>query len=375
MKGKYKAAIALLLALVLLPLALLLTLTHWVPTLAGIWLPAGTRISLNESPRLTRSALRIPDLRYLVGDCEIARVANASLSRPSRWRLHISELDINSACLNKLPESEAAPGAPKTLAEWQSMLPYSWLTIDNLRLSPWEKWQGRLVMSLTPQQQDIGYAGKEVTLQARLRGQALTVSDFSARLVEDQAPVKLVGEFQMPLVPDGLPVDGHLFSTFEFPQTPGLVDAELEWQKNRGQLLVTPRGEVEPMLDLPWEITPDRIVISDGRWHTEYAGNALSGRVALSLGNWQQGTEQMQVSGRLNVLTQGQAGKGNAVLNIGPGKLSMDSSDMPLQLTGEAKLGDLIFYARLPAQLSGPLTAPVLNFHPGAHVKRFVEYR
>lgn len=64
MKGKYKAAIALLLALVLLPLALLLTLTHWVPTLAGIWLPAGTRISLNESPRLTRSALRIPDLRY-----------------------------------------------------------------------------------------------------------------------------------------------------------------------------------------------------------------------------------------------------------------------------------------------------------------------
>ncbi|STW15012.1 Uncharacterised protein [Klebsiella pneumoniae subsp. rhinoscleromatis] len=36
MKGKYKAAIALVLVLVLLPLTLLLTLTHWVPTLAGI---------------------------------------------------------------------------------------------------------------------------------------------------------------------------------------------------------------------------------------------------------------------------------------------------------------------------------------------------
>jgi hypothetical protein len=34
---------------------------------------------------------------------------------------------------------------------------------------------------ITPQQQDIGYAGKELSLQARLRGQALTVSDFSAR--------------------------------------------------------------------------------------------------------------------------------------------------------------------------------------------------
>ena len=244
MKGKYKAALALLLALILLPLALLATLTHWVPTLAGIWLPVGTRISLGESPRLTRSSLIIPDLRYLVGDCEIARVSNARLTRPSRWRLHLSELDINSACLAKIPASEPLSGAPRTLAEWQSMLPYSWLTIDNLRLSPWEKWQGKLVMSLTPGQQDIGYSGKEVTLQAKLRGQTLTVSNFSARLVDDQAPVKLVGEFEMPLVPDGLPVDGHLVSTFEFPQTPGLVDAELEWQKNRGQLLVTPRGEV-----------------------------------------------------------------------------------------------------------------------------------
>ena len=49
MKGKYKAAIALVLVLVLLPLTLLLTLTHWVPTLAGIWLPVGTRISCRRA--------------------------------------------------------------------------------------------------------------------------------------------------------------------------------------------------------------------------------------------------------------------------------------------------------------------------------------
>jgi hypothetical protein len=168
MKGKYKAAIALLLALILLPLAL----CRRLPTGCRRWRDLAARGNPHslQSPRLTRSALRIPDLRYLVGDCELARVTNARLSHPSRWRLQVDELDINSACLSKLPESEPASGAPRTLAEWQSMLPYSWLTIDNLRLSPWEKWQGRLVMSLTPQQQDIGYSGKEVTLQARLRG-------------------------------------------------------------------------------------------------------------------------------------------------------------------------------------------------------------
>ena len=72
MKGKYKAALALLLLFILLPLTLLMTLAQWVPTLAGIWLPVGTRIAFEESPKLTRHALVIPDLRYLVEECEIA---------------------------------------------------------------------------------------------------------------------------------------------------------------------------------------------------------------------------------------------------------------------------------------------------------------
>ena len=71
MLGKYKAVLALLLLIILVPLTLLMTLGLWVPTLAGIWLPLGTRIALDESPRITRKGLIIPDLRYLVGDCQL----------------------------------------------------------------------------------------------------------------------------------------------------------------------------------------------------------------------------------------------------------------------------------------------------------------
>ena len=39
----------------------------------------------------------------------------------------------------------------------------------------------------------------------------------------------------------------------------------------------SPRGEVEPILDLPWEITPERITISDGRWRTRYEGIRCAG--------------------------------------------------------------------------------------------------
>lgn len=367
MKGTWKAVIALLLLLILLPLTLLLTLTHWVPTLAGIWLPAGTRISLEQSPRFTRSSVLIPDLRYLVGDCQLAQVTNAELSHPSRWRLHLGGLDINSACLSKLPESEPTPGAPRTLAEWQSMLPYSWLTIDNLRLAPWEKWQGKLSVALSPKQQSLSYEGEAVTLHARMQGQMLTVSQFEAALLPDQPPVKLVGAFTMPLVPDGLPVSGHVESTFQLPEPSTLVDAELDWQENQGQLILTQRGDTDPLLDLPWILTREQLTISDGRWRWPWQpGLPVSGRVGLKIDDWQQGLDKMLIAGRLNVLTEGAAGKGNAVLTLGPGRLGMDNSLMPLQLNGEAKYGDLVFYAGLPATLTGPLTSPLISFEPGS---------
>ncbi len=170
----------------------------------------------------------------------------------------------------------------------------------------------------------------------------------------------------MPLVPDGLPVSGHATATLNLPQEPSLVDAELDWQENSGQLIVLARDNGDPLLDLPWQITRQQLTVSDGRWSWPYAGFPLSGRLGVKVDNWQAGLENALVSGRLSVLTRGQAGKGNAVLNFGPGKLSMEKSQMPLQLTGEAKQADLILYARLPAQLSGSLTDPTLAFEPGA---------
>lgn len=367
MRGRWKAAVAIMLLLILLPLTLLLTLTYWVPTLAGIWLPAGTRISLDRGPSWQQGRLLLPELRYLVGNCQLAEVHNMALSHPGRWRLAIDTLDLNSACLSKLPQSNATPAAPRTLAEWQAMLPDSSLTIDHLRLSPWEKWQGRLSLALTSDAQILRYDGDAVQLSAALKGQMLTIERFSVKAFDDRPPIKLEGSFRMPLVPDGLPVIGHIAATFDVPFPQALMDAELSWNGNQGQLIVMARGEPDPLLDLPWTLTRERLTISDGRWSWPWLPELpLSGRLGLRINNWQQGFDKMQVAGRLNVLTQGAAGKGNAVLNIGPGRLSMDNSAMPLQLAGEAKYQDLILYATLPAQLEGPLNDPHLTFSPGA---------
>ncbi|SFT68863.1 Dicarboxylate transport [Kosakonia arachidis] len=366
MKGKYKAAIALVLLLILLPLTLLMTLAQWVPTVAGIWLPVGTRIALEERPRFTRHSLNIPDLRYWVDDCQLAWLQNAELSRPSRWQLHVGALTINSACLNKLPANNATSTAPRTLSEWQSMLPYTWLTVDQLTVSPWQSWSGKLSLALTPEIQYLSYNGERVQLEARLHGQALSVNRLALHLFNNQPPFTLGGEFTLPAVPNGWPVNGHMQSTLTLPQQPGLVDVDMAWRDNQGQTIVMSRDSSDPLLDLPWRVSSEQLAISDGRWNWPYADFPLSGRVGLKVDNWQQGLEKAQISGRLNVLTQGEAGKGNAVLTIGPGRLSMTDSAMPLQLTGEAKQGDLVFYAVLPAQLSGSFDEPKLAFMPGA---------
>ncbi len=366
MRGTYKAAIALLLLFILVPLTLLMTLAQWVPTLAGIWLPVGTRIAFEQSPRLTRHALIIPDLRYLVDDCEIARVDNATLSHPSRWKLDVGALELNSVCLNKIPQSAPSTVAPKTLAQWQAVLPNTWLTVHRLTLSPWQQWQGALQASLTPARQEITYKGEQVSIKGMLRGQTLSVTQFDVQLPDQPQPIKLVGQFTLPLVPDGVPVKGHAVATFNVPQLTSLVDADLDWEANQGQLVVMARDNPDPLLDLPWQITAEQLNISDGRWNWNLSGMPLSGRVGLRVDNWQAGLEKATLTGRLNVLTQGDAGKGNAVLNIGPGRLSMEQSDMPLHLSGEAKHNDLVLYARLPAKLTGSLYEPQLSFEPGA---------
>ena len=97
MLGKYKAVLALLLLIILVPLTLLMTLGLWVPTLAGIWLPLGTRIALDESPRITRKGLIIPDLRYLVGDChrasQVFRPRRSPVPSAIRTRRSINDVD------------------------------------------------------------------------------------------------------------------------------------------------------------------------------------------------------------------------------------------------------------------------------------------
>ncbi|MEZ3414038.1 YdbH family protein [Pantoea dispersa] len=358
--------LAALLALILLLLGLLLTLTHWLPRLAGIWLPENTRVELHGAPHWRQGRLVFPDVRYLVGDCLLAQVADVGLGRTQqRWQLDAREVALNSDCLQALPHS-ATRDAPRSLAEWQQMLPGADIHLQQLSILPWQQYAGRFDLTLDKDLQQLRYQGDNLRIAARLQGQQLHIDQLQLSHPILPQPVELHGNLTLPTFADGLPVAGELSGALNLTQWPQPLALTLNWQQQQGELVVRQQQEPQPLLQLPWQVDAQQIRITAGHWRWPFGSQPLSGSVALTLDDWQQGLEQTQIRGRFNLLTAGRGGKGNLVLSVGPGKLSLTDSALPFQLTGESKFADLQLYGTIPGQLHGMLSDPQLSLQPGA---------
>ncbi|MBK4783972.1 MAG: YdbH family protein [Pantoea sp. Pent] len=357
--------LAALLALILLLLGLLLTLTHWLPRLAGIWLPENTRVELHGAPHWQQGRLVFPDVRYLAGDCLLAQVADVGLGRTQqRWQLAAREVALNSDCLQALPHS-ATRDAPRSLAEWQQMLPGADIHLQQLSILPWQQYAGRFDLTLDKDLQQLRYQGDNLRIAARLQGQQLHIDQLQLSHPLLPQPVELHGNLTLPTFADGLPVAGELSGALNLTQWPQPLALTLNWQQ-QGELVVRQQQEPQPLLQLPWQVDAQQIRITAGHWRWPFGSQPLSGGVALTLDDWQQGLEQTQIRGRFNLLTAGRGGKGNLVLSVGPGKLSLTDSALPFQLTGESKFADLQLYGTIHGQLHGMLSDPQLSLQPGA---------
>lgn len=366
MNRGWKRALAALLAVILLLTGLLLTVTQWLPRLVGLWLPNETTISLDGGPRWQQGALRLPGVHYRVGDCELAAVKNVSLSyRQQRWVADADSVIIDSECIASLPSSENQ-AAPRTLAEWQQMLPGASVTLHQLTLKPWPQWAGELQLDLHSDSQQLYYKGDNLSLKAELRQQQLVLKTLSVQAPGIAQPVTLDGSLTLPRIPGSIPQSGALHGRLALNGIPEPLNVQFNWQQQRGTLRVSAANQPQPLLDLPWQLTPQQVQIQQGSWNWPWGTQPLSGGISLLAENWQQGLAATQLSGRLNLLTSGRGGRGNVVLTVGPGHLDWQDSRLPLWLNGESKLDALQFYARLVGELRGPLLDPQLAMLPGA---------
>jgi hypothetical protein len=361
----FRRRLAAVLALILLLLGLMLTVTQWLPRLVGIWLPEDTRIELTSAPRWRQGGLWLPQIRYLAGDCSLATVKAVSLGwHQSRWKLDADELVVESTCLQKLPASDERSTAPKTLAEWQAMLPGADVHLNKLVVAPWQAYAGALDLTLEKDRQQLNYQGDNLQLAATLTGQQLAISRLTLTHPALPEPITLSGHLELPAFATDLPVNGEVDGQLALDALPHPLQLTLSWKQQQGELRVGMMDEKRPLLRLPWQISRDQIRIEKGEYFWPLAAQPLSGFINLTLDNWQSGLENSQITGRVNLLTQGRGGKGNVVLGVGPGNLSLTSSHLPFQLTGESKLADLQLYGSIPGVLNGSLLDPQLVLQP-----------
>ncbi|CAI1609247.1 YdbH family protein [Serratia plymuthica] len=367
MTKRLKVFIGIVTGILILLLALWQTLPRWLPRVLAHWLPQGSQLVLQGKPRWQQGALQLDGARFTAQDCLLAAVGPTRLTyRQGRWQLIGDKLSIDSACLSKLPAGDAN-SAPLALDKLQKQLPLLDVTINDFTVIPWQHYAGKLQLQASAGGQHLRYQGKNLSVEAVLdKHQQLTLNSVTLTPPNSPQPLHLTGKIAIPLDLDSLPAQGALQGEMQtgYLEKPLLLD--MRWQQQQGVLTLTEKGDDKPLVTLPWEITPQQVSINQGEWRWPYSQQPLNGGLNVALHDWSKGLDETQISARLNVITAGHNGKGNAVLTLGPGKVGLIDSDLRFQLTGQANLADFSMTASIPGILSGTILNPTLVLQPGS---------
>lgn len=367
MTKRLKVFIGIVTGIVILLLALWQTLPRWLPRVLAHWLPQGSQLVLQGKPRWQQGALQLDGARFTAQDCLLAAVGPTRLTyRQGRWQLIGDKLSIDSACLSKLPAGDAN-SAPLALDKLQKQVPLLDVTINDFTVIPWQHYAGKLQLQASAGGQHLLYQGKNLSVEAVLdKHQQLTLNSMTLTPPNSPQPLHLTGKIAIPLDLDSLPAQGALQGEMQtgYLEKPLLLD--MRWQQQQGVLTLTEKGDDKPLVTLPWEITPQQVSINQGEWRWPYSQQPLNGGLNVALHDWSKGLDETQISARLNVITAGHNGKGNAVLTLGPGKVGLIDSDLSFQLTGQANLADFSMTASIPGILSGTILNPTLVLQPGS---------
>jgi len=343
------------------------SLPRWLPKVVGHWLPAGTELRLQNPLHWRHGALQLDGAQFYAGDCPLASIQELRLAyQQGRWQLAAQQLQLDTLCFNQLASTPSTEPAT-TLAQWQQKLPALDLNIQQLQINPWQDYAGALQIHSSAEGQQVQYQGQRLQISGQIDNkQNLIVERLAFTPPGESQPQVLSGQVTLSQQLDQLPQSGELTAELQLSAWPQPLQLALQWQQQQGVLSLTEKDNNDLQIRVPWQWSAEQFRILQGQWRLPYQGQVLSGGMDLQLDDWQKGLEGSRVSARLNAITTGHQGKGNAVLTLGPGKLSLLNSDLGFQLTGRANFSQISASASIPGQLSGPLLTPTLLLQPGA---------
>ena len=111
MKGKLTVVLLVVLSLLLIISASILSLSLWLPRLAGIWLPAGVHLQTKGALRPGLRSLRLPDISLHTAGCEIMDISGLSAGyRQQMWQLTATTVRADSECLATVSATSSSSG-------------------------------------------------------------------------------------------------------------------------------------------------------------------------------------------------------------------------------------------------------------------------
>lgn len=345
-----------------------LTVNSWLPPLARYLLPNSLHLTLEGKIKTTHLGVVLPNISISSQHCQLVSITQPHLGFSlSPLQLTTKQVVVDSQCLQAWQTtSQASDNAPLSLASLQQALPSFAVNIDQLTVTPYSHYQGKLRLSSAGNYQQLHYQGENVQLDLQLQGNQLAINHFQLATPQLYQPLRLSGQLTLFDQLTSLPDNFTLQALVAIPTYPRPLSIAVQRQQQQGLITIDDKQQNVQLLSAPWQITPQQMQITQGKWAWPNPSQTFSGQFSLQANNWLQGLEHAEISGRANILTAGRGGKGNLVLSLGPGKLSYTDNQFPLRLTGTVKLARLLSYAGLPATLTGALTQPTIRFSPGS---------
>ncbi|EOG6766130.1 hypothetical protein ACLHVA_001122 [Proteus mirabilis] len=348
-----------------------LTIPRWLPVVAKSYLPEGVSLSLTQ-PRLQQWGVFIDDIALKSDSCTLANVQqftfNYQKQQIDSLSFNSQQLTINEGCFSQLSFADKKETAtvPLDIHALLATIPHLSVDINHVSLMDNQRYNGHFQLKSDTNGRLISYQGDNTQIQALIRdNQWLDIKQLKINLPDDNQ-IELAAEIALPLNVDSLPENGSISTTLLTSHYAYPLVFIAQWQGNSGTISIAEQGGGQALAVLPWNVTAENITIEKGRWEWFGLDQPLRGGVNINIAQWQQGLTGLRLTARLNVMTQGHAGKGNLVMTIPETAINWLDADIPIQLTGIVNKDLMQASAQLPVKVTGMLTDPTIEFQPGS---------
>ncbi|WP_257824309.1 YdbH family protein [Aggregatibacter actinomycetemcomitans] len=387
--------------LLLLFISGICSLPWWITSpqleqLANYFLAPGYTLQIGNERSLNMDGLQVSQLRLSATRCNLVTLNSIQLNWWAPRRLEVEQATLDYACLNSLHVNDNKKTSPKLTALFSS-LPTAEGVIKHLKVLNIENVTQPLLNQLITADLSVvaNYDGKRLQINTEATEEATKNGALILQHRSILTPQN--GQFHWQGRMDFQPTEKQAYHlTFSTKmndellhlkprgeiilnwQNPEFVVAKGEikwtWDGEKGQINAQDLVRSEPLLDVPFILTPNSLEVSWGTFYWTFDGyQPVKGFLGLTLSKPQDNWFPLNIDLDVILQTFGEQGKGEIVFagkggQIGGGT-QQNELNFDLKTRGDLRYNNTVAQTNLDYHIGGTFSDPILQFRPGSIFK------